>query len=237
MPIQNPIITEASKNPIISRRKILLNYLECFRRIPIQATPWKSQNHQLNTIFIHIPKNAGISVEKTIFTETVGHFPLYLYQFFNRKKYNSAFKFCFTRNPYDRLVSAFHFLKQGGMNQKDAEWSKQHLQDIDNFSEFMNKLANLKNFRNIVLQQVHFVPQHYFIVDLNGKIGCDFIGQFENFNNDFSLICRKQKIQRNPEQHNNSGRKKEYKEYYSEKDIETAQSMYKKDLELFNYKF
>ena len=65
-------------------------------------------------IFFHIPKTAGISLVKALFGDLDwGHRDVKYYRnVFNKKKFDSYFKFTFVRNPYDRLFSAYSFLKK-----------------------------------------------------------------------------------------------------------------------------
>ena len=81
---------------------------------------------QCGCIFIHIPKCAGVSVSKALFGNLAGgHSRVVDYQLvFNSNEYSNYFKFTFVRNPWDRLVSAFFFLKKGGFNDADKKWVK-----------------------------------------------------------------------------------------------------------------
>ena len=65
-------------------------------------------------IFFHIPKTAGISLVKALFGDLDwGHRDVnYYINVFDKKRFNDYFKFTFVRNPYDRLFSAYSFLKK-----------------------------------------------------------------------------------------------------------------------------
>ena len=71
-------------------------------------------------IFTNVPKTGSRSVKKFLKVEET-HFPLYKERFKNEEKFNSYYKFAFVRNPWDRLVSVFHYLKQGGINDYDKQ--------------------------------------------------------------------------------------------------------------------
>ena len=92
--------------------------------------PYQDINDKYKIIFIHIPKNAGISIEEALFDKKIGHKSILQFESHNLKKYHEYFKFTVVRNPYDRLVSAFHFLKKGGRNPVDKAWSDNNLKDI-----------------------------------------------------------------------------------------------------------
>ena len=144
-------------------------------------------------IFVHIPKAAGVSVSTSLFGNYGGgHKTLKWYQsYFHPWTFQSYFKFTITRHPYDRLLSAYNFLKHGGMNEIDAEYSRKNLLDISSFDEFV--LDWLDNSR--MYSVLHFMPQCYFLRDKRGKINLDFIGRFENLEADFRHISAQLNVQ------------------------------------------
>ena len=75
------------------------------------------------------------------------------------------------------------------------------------------------------------------LIQNEGKILVDFIGKFENLQEDFNLICEKIKIKNFELEKINQYNHKDYKLYYSDKDIEKVYNLYKRDIEYFGYKF
>ena len=84
-------------------------------------------------IFIHIPKTAGSSIVEMLFNEPSRHIPYFVYRDANPEKFRQFFKFAFVRNPWDRLVSTYFFLREGGVNEDDRRWSNAHFEPLREF--------------------------------------------------------------------------------------------------------
>lgn len=186
-------------------------------------------------IFVHIPKNAGLSVCYTLFGNTGGsHRKIVDYKkIFAPATFKKYYKFTFVRNPWDRLVSTFFFLKSGGLTEKDSMWAEKHLKPYDTFDAFVRAWVTEENISNAL----HFQHQHVFLDDEHGKLAVDFIGRFERIEADFETIANKLKINRSLQKTNTSKRKKNYKEYYTTETKKIVSEVYKRDIQLFNYEF
>ena len=181
-----------------------------------------------NCLFFHIPKTAGISVSKSLFGDVKwGHRSVSFYKsYYGEDTFNTLYKFCFVRNPYKRLFSAYTFLKQGGINNQDLEFSKSYLKEYTNFNEFVLKGLERKEFMN----WVHFKPQYTFICDENDKVVMDFIGKVENLNTDFNTVCKQLNIKSELQTLNKS---KNIKNEFSKEIKNIIKLKYQKDFNLF----
>ena len=198
------------------------------------SSPWREKNHELKCIFIHIPRSAGTSINKAIFGKDIGHPTLYYYYAHNPIATQSYFKFTFTRNPWDRLVSAFHLVKNHSANKVVIKWRERYLNDIDTFDKFIDRL-NDTEFRKIILAQAHFRPQIDYI-SINDKISVDYIGRFENINNDFENICQRIGLEVKLNKLN-AAERNNYRDYYDDKTKTIVESMYDRDIQHFDYTF
>lgn len=190
--------------------------------------------YKSKTIFIHIPKTAGVSLAKAIYGDVTheGHRSLYFNSIALNIKNEVYFSFSFVRNPFDRLYSAYKFLKKGGLNHHDKLAFQTHLSEFKDFEDFILKGLNKK----LIYQITHFIPQHEYLCDSKGNILVDFIGRFECLANDILLLSKRLKKDINLSHHNFNS-KLDYKEVYTDEMIYKVQQIYQKDIDIFKYNF
>lgn len=186
------------------------------------------------SIFIHIPKCAGVSVNKALYGNLAGGHATYNYytKVFNPNEISTYFKFTFVRNPWDRLVSAYFFLKKGGFNNKDKEWFDKELSQYSTFEEFIIKWLSKENIE----KWHHFRPQCSYICDYMGEIKVDYIGYLENINNDFEFIKNKLGLKVDLP-NNNKSEHASYKKYYTLETQKIVSEIYDQDIKMFGYTF
>lgn len=186
-------------------------------------------------IFIHIPKCAGIAIKQALFDDlSGGHTTLSAYcRVFEPELFLTYFKFTFIRNPWDRLVSAYHFLKAGGYDEADRKWFARELGGYTDFDDFVRNWLRLDN----IYKHIHFCPQMEFLEDSNHRgVKVDYIGLYENIANDFDYIARHLSVG-NTLQHGNASRHKSYREYYCDTTREIVHQIYRRDIVQFGYDF
>ena len=190
--------------------------------------------YKSKTIFIHIPKTAGVSLVKAIYGDVTleGHRSFYFNSIALNIKNEKYFSFTFVRNPFDRLYSAYIFLKKGGMNHHDRLAFETHLSEFEDFEDFV--LNGLDN--KLISQITHLIPQHEYLCDKKGSILVDFIGRFENLDDDIILLSKKLKKDIKLS-HHNYNKKKDYREAYTDEMIEKVYQVYQKDIDIFEYSF
>lgn len=145
------------------------------------------------------------------------HIPMFDFdKFFNHIIPNpdDYFKFSFSRNPWDRLVSAWKYAFGAGRIQ---EYGK-----VD-FNKFIKSHLNV--WRCVEMNTLDFCE------------GCDFIGKFENLQEDFDIVCDKIGIPRQQLPHTNKTEHKHYTKYYDEETKQIVAQKYAKDIEYFGYEF
>ena len=184
-------------------------------------------------IFIHITKSAGTSVAKCLFGYLPYHYTAIDYRvIYGRRTFNKYFKFAFVRNPWDRVYSAFRYLKAGGWNDNDKIWTEQHLKEYKIFDDFVKKWLSIENIK----KHKHFWPQSQFICDSNNRLLVDYLAYFETINDDYDIIRNKLGIGQDIGHHNaNPGNS--YRDAYDDESRDIVAKVYSTDIELFGYDF
>lgn len=191
---------------------------------------------RLNCIFVHVPKTAGISVAMSLFGDLgPGHMTLEKYRtIYSPADFDRFFKFAFIRNPWDRLVSAFHYLKKGGMNDCDRDFADRHLARFNDFDTFVKEWVNPQN----IMRYYHFQPQTHFL-SINGRRPTlDFVGRFEDLQADYEYVRNRLGAGAPLRSENRtSGRPRHYASYYNDVTRRIVADAYAKDISIFGYSF
>ena len=198
-------------------------------------------NYKHKFIFVHIPKCGGSSVEIAFTGKQhvewdadnniwIQHATAKQIKEIYCPKYEQYFSFTFVRNPWDRAVS-------------DYMWIRRALSIADEFKNFLLLKGKFDTPRlkyphiNKSGRGDHILPQSDFILDSNGDQMVDFVGSLENFQEDFNIICDKIGIPRQKLPHQNKSKHKHYTEYYDEETKQIVAEKYAKDIEYFGYDF
>ncbi|MGN5489783.1 sulfotransferase family 2 domain-containing protein [Campylobacter coli] len=196
---------------------------------------FKDFHDKYKCIFIHVPKVAGSSIERVIYQTDkwlVGHVKASDYTKFDKDKFYSYFSFGFVRNPYDRVVSAYHYLKNDSPDPCDIKWGRLHINNLT-FEEFILSLQD-EEFKEEILSKNHFSFQYKYLCDKNMNILVNFIGKFEKLDNDFkkilNILRRKDSLV-----HINKSKHLNYRDYYNSQTYKIIREIYRDDFEIFDY--
>lgn len=188
---------------------------------------------QYRCIFVHITKTAGTAVATGLFGELPFHYTALTYRaIFGRRDFERYFKFAFVRNPWDRLLSAYKYLKKGGWDEHDKRWSAQHLGAYPDFESFVHGLSRDGRLPS----HVHFKPQYEFVCDSRGRIIVDYIGYFETLADDYRHVARRIGVGTSLAHLNDSG-KVDYRTQYTPAMKDIVGRLCARDVELFGYSF
>lgn len=196
---------------------------------------------QNQCIFVHIPKTAGVSICHSLFGNLAGsHTTLFHYQIvFPKKEFDRYFKFTFVRNPWDRVFSAYNFLKKGGLSEQDRKWTeKVKFSSYKSFDDFVKRGLPKPSIHT----WIHFLPQSNFLsIPRSRKLPVDFLGFFENIENDFRYITDKlgmgEDFPLKRKNASNLKQKLDYKDAYTDTTRNIVSQLYKTDVDLLGYNF
>ena len=189
-------------------------------------------DHKNKFIFIHIPKTGGSSIESifhpSIITKTGickdipnKHYTLDSLLKNKEIELSKFFSFSFIRNPWDKILSHYLFFIKGGFD---------HRGSFFNFVKYYCD-TNHKGWKNN-----DFLPQFNYL-SLDNSLAIDFIGKFENLQEDFDVVCDKIGVARKQLPYTNKTQHKHYTEYYDDETREIVAQKYAKDIEYFGYEF
>jgi len=171
---------------------------------------------KLESFFVHVPKTGGTTIKNIFETITTCIIPEWhmscseFHQFLTPKEFKSYFKFAFIRNPWDRVVSVYHFKK------------------------YIKTIPSKVSFK----QWVESNPLDWDVrSQLNFLKGVDFIGKYEKFEEDLKKIGKILNINLPQIPHLNQSPHEHYYKYYDKKTIKIVEEWNQEDIMYFKYKF
>ena len=200
-------------------------------------------NHEHEFIFVRVAKTGSTSILETLPEGTnqrehcsevnweydCNHIPLWhLKNNLDKDSYDNYFKFAFVRNPFQRAVSTIKYWNNWSTGKQRGVWRR-------------GPTFSLKDFFTDKIPKRYINPDKFFSKygsQYDFTKGCDFIGRFENIQEDFNTICDKIGIPRQVLPHENKSKhKKHYTEYYDDETKQIITEKYAKDIEYFGYEF
>lgn len=200
-------------------------------------------SHENKYIFIHVPKNAGTSIEVSLINKKVWQAEekhLTALECLNKvgeEVWANYFTFCFVRNPWDRLVSQYKFSGQ--------DWGNKYFEKPLSFKGFVKQIVEKRlpfskhdHRSKLGLQNGDSdwgqLPR---ITNERNEIIVDFVGRFENLQADYNVVCENLELVSKPILHINESSfdTKHYWEYYDDESATIVAAIFEEDIERFNY--
>ena len=214
-------------------------------------------SHSHRFIFIHVGKSAGMSIRNALLPfcaepekfkmrrppKMKGDQPNPMYTIWETlllhpkaldvqrelppEVFEGSYKFAFVRNPWDHLVSVYHFMLSDPEIPRHAEVKA--LPDFDAFVQWaIDEPAPFP--KGITKLQSQMLTDH------DGKLLIDFVGYYENLRQDFEHICRHVGIEA-PLPHLNRSQHRDYRTCYSDRTRALVEDHFRRDIDLFGYTF
>ena len=173
---------------------------------------------EYKAIFIHIPKNAGSSIETYFANESFRiqpnkHDTINEIKKRFKNSYDNYSKFTIIRNPYDKMVSWYFYLKRNvGENHNVIEFND-WIKDPSKFWHANDPISYLKPQCKWIDNTVEIIRFENLNEELNNFFGEDIDLPITNKSN-----------------HNH------YSTYYNKNSIDIIYDRYKEDFKRYNYK-
>lgn len=183
----------------------------------------KNYSSKYNLFFVHIPKNAGTSINEflEIKPDNRGHrTPLQLSELYT--EYSSTPSFAVIRNPWDRMVSLYKFRKNKGHDK--------HLIGDYSFQQWLLSTQTPK-----MAGYMEWVNQ-YDLLFKDKNLVTEVI-EYSNLVEELTIFLKKQGHYTISLPHLNSSNREHYSSYYNDECIDFVARKFDKDIRAFGYEF
>lgn len=178
--------------------------------------------------FVHVNKTGGTSIARALELQPKCHLTVReMKAKLSEERWSQALKFAFVRNPWDRAVSHFEYrvqTNQTSMGDRPLsfdEWLRRVYVDRD--PQFYD-------------QPKMFQAQSDWLKDETGEVAVDFVGRFEDFDNQFATVTTRLGIGAELP-HLNGTRRDDYHRYYSPLSVDIVAEHFAEDIEQFGYAY
>jgi len=178
-------------------------------------------------VFVHINKTGGTSVGKALNIRLDHRSALELIEALGRPTWDRKFSFAFVRNPWDKVVSQYHYRARTAQAGFEAgpppfpEWA------VRTFAERDPAFYDRPRM---------FRPQMDWVADDTGEVVVNFIGRFETLDADFQEVCRR--IGRTASlPHLKASPHAPYRTYYDDESRDAVAKHFARDIAAFGYDF
>lgn len=194
--------------------------------------------HKWRTVFVQIPKNASSAIHKVLENQTDNSHDHRTYidilSDSDPELIESYYSFAVCRNPYDRFVSAYEYIRQNS----GGDWNPTFEEAVD---QFYSRGTHFYTTEDIV-----WWPQHRFITIKSINLVDDVI-KYEELNKQWPAIVERitKMLPSNyskpstiiPRENVTYVREeRRWEDYYTQELADKVYHLYQKDFELFKYK-
>lgn len=197
-------------------------------RYPVRSAWARFQTkYLLNFIFVHINKTGGSSIERALGAPFQHLTALELRDDLGERRWDDRFSFGFVRNPWDRVVSHYHYrvkTNQTGLGERTVP-----------FEEWVIRAYGERDPAYYDRPQM-FMPQYRWLGDQEGRQLVDFVGRFERLHEDFAEVCRRIGVEASLP-HLKKSVRRDFRELYSAETRDLIARRFEGDIERYGYEF
>lgn len=209
-----------------------------------------SDKHSI--IFVQIPRTGGHTISQIIeqinnYKGLGRHANVTQYKNSYPNKFTTYKKIIFIRNTWDRIYSAWHRRHFKAVQQElhlhnnnPDLFQKEELQNriLDYYSVPFNEWVS-NYLPSAFNYDLWLHPQLYWYTEWGQEFNWDFVGIFEDFENEINRLCEEFDIPKTDIK-NYSNTKRDashYSEHYSEKSKKIIEDYYAQEIDMFNYQY
>ena len=156
----------------------------------LDSFPYRPYFDRHKCIFVHIPKCAGSSILSVLANGGRiyrDHATWFDYHRCNPYKFKDYYKFSVSRDPFDRAVSSYYYMLNGGNQMEDLVYKRLFEANKMTFEKFVMEYLNQHRIHEIPLLR----PQYLFIYDSQRDSKVDKIIRFGDLNEEFPRVARR----------------------------------------------
>ena len=179
-------------------------------------------------LYISIPKTAGVSIHNSGLVNPEDWANHNFAR--NIKNLKEFFSFSFIRNPYEKILSSYFYYQ----TKLDRDWFKEAYKNYPTFKLFIMdfEVSRHSDWRH------YKTPSYEYVTDGNGKILVDYIGSFDNIEEEFKKVqlmngVESENLKELPKL--NVSKHDFWKNYYDDEMAEIVYHHLKIDFDFFNF--
>ena len=197
----------------------------------------------LHYVFIHIPKCAGTSIHvalKTIHDRLSLPLDERKYHKHSKaadvrkvlgKEWDNSFRFSFVRNPWDLMVSCYHWWLKVAPQFPALTEQAAYVKKLPDFSAFMHspygsEMINEQRGRDLLDW-----------ISVDGKIIVDLVGRYETLDEDWQRVCQALKVEPVPLTRENRVERDNYRSFYNDETRQIIAERFARTIEHSGYEF
>lgn len=188
-------------------------------------------------LFIHIPKTAGSSLNRTPILSKVDKkihpFRTTIVDKIKEIEAEDYFKFCFVRNPYARFYSLYNYFYKMSESHPFHKYNGQICEVVQRYNTFEEFALAFPTLR--IKNNFHFYPQSKYTFQEGNKV-VDYIGRVETFKSSIDALCEILGLDSNFEiPHANQSTTGIWKDNYTTKSLQIVNEYYDDDFNFLSY--
>ena len=190
--------------------------------------------YRANCIYIHIPKAGGTSISNAVLGKRAGHFTASeIIDRIGKDKFKNFFSFTVSRDPYQRILSSYNFIKNGGGS--DGAVRREDYFNREEFSSFESFILDWLPYQNLETTNLLFRPQYKFICDSKDNILVDYVGKLEELDEVSWMLEKRLNKKIKIGKKNTTDRDISTQKLLTTDIKDTISKLYQRDFEVFGY--